>query len=250
MVALTAELELMTLGWEESTAAELPRTFAPQRPAPDEVAQQMAQKRDTRSFFRSNAEYGMLNDPALALPRGTGQPPPRYGRRAKVRRGLDVRYPTMHLSGAGGAGDLTVSLPEATERAHDVAARMQGQRMQQRDDVLKKAFRAGQDIVLGHAPNHHLEPTLGFDVPVRAEEIALQRRALEVSTGAPRRGTPLAGQTQFVRTHTPSVPEHSKYFGRSAGPETQYAEAVYRATGANPYAGKRAAARTARSGPI
>ena len=250
MVALTAELELMTLGWEESTAAELPRTFAPQRTAPDEVTQEMAQKRDTRSFFRSNAEYGMLNDPALALPRGTGRPPPRHGRRAKVRRGLDVRYPTMHLSGAEGTGGLAMSLLEETQNARDVATRTQGQRLQQRDDVLKKAFQAGQDVVLGHAPNHHLEPTLGFEVPVRADDIALQRRAAQPSPGPQRSATPLAGQTQFVRAHTPSVPTHSKYFGRSAAAETQYAEAVYRATGANPYVGRSAATRTARSGPI
>jgi hypothetical protein len=249
MVALTAELELMTLGWEESTAAELPRTFAPQCPAPDALAQEMAQKRDTRSFFRSNAEYGMLNDPALALPRGTGRPPPRHGRRAKVRHGLDVRYPTMHLSGSDGAGNLAASLPEETQHARDVSTRAH-ERLQRRDDVLKKAFQAGQNVVLGHAPNHHLEPTLGFEVPVRVEQIAPQRRAAQTSTGAQRHGTPLAGQTQFIRAHTPSVPAHSKYFGRSAAPETQYAEAVYRATGANPYAGRPGATRTARSGPI
>lgn len=256
MVALTAELELMTLGWEETAAAELPKSFAPPRPAPAEVTQQMAQKRDTRSFFRSNAEYGMLEDPAIALPRGGGRQPPRHGRRSKVRRGMDVRYPTMHLGGAAGAGDLAASVPEELDRARDVLVRKQGQRSQDRDQIFAKAFRAGQDVVQGHAPNHHLEPALGFSVPVAADAIAAEHhraRAAAAQQPAARGGTPLAGQTQIIhggRAHTPSIPAHSKYFGRNVSNEVAYAEAVYKATGVNPHVGRSAATKTARSGPI
>ena len=183
----------------------------------------------------------MMNDPGLNIPRGTGQrQPPRHGRRA-ARRGVDnnQRFATMRLSAED--ADLGSSLSDVEARERQRLVQRQQHRGSRRDDIATKAFHAGQDVIRGHAPNHHLEPTLGYQVrfqhgvqgnsrdfpsisrqhwahnrcetaqvQVDPDAIAAERRASMAATAAPpRQSTPLAGQTQLISRgslHTPSVP--------------------------------------------
>jgi hypothetical protein len=255
MVELTAEVELVEGRWT-TDAEHLPTSF---RPVPKRAAAALpngvAEKHDTRSFFRSNAEYGMMNDPGLNIPRGTGgRHPPLHGRRSG-RCGIDVRYPTMHLGAGADDEDLGASVSDVEARERQKAVQRQQQRLGRREDVATKAFFAGQSVVRGHAPNHHLEPSLGYQVHVDAAAIAAERRVkMAAAATSPRPATPLAGQTQIISRgslHTPSVrsvPGHTKYFGRNQSVEVKYAEAVFKATGYNPHASRPSA--TSRSGPI
>lgn len=255
IVALTAELEIVAGRWTEDKE-KLPTSF---KPVPKRAAAALpngvAEKQDGRSFFRSNAEYGLMNYPGLNLPRGMGQrQQPRHGRRA-ARRGIGASMErTMHLASTGDVG-MGASLSDVEARERQQLLQRQYQRPGQREDVATKAFHAGQGVVRGHAPNHHLEPTLGYRVPTDVDAIAAERRiAMEAAAAPPRQTTPLAGQTQIISRgslHTPSVrsvPGHTKYFGRNQSVEVKYAEAVFKATGYNPHVGRPTA--TSPSGPI
>ena len=88
-------------------------------------------------------------------------------------------------------------------------------------------------------PPSTLEPTLGFAMagPPSTSKSAPERDSMRLRASLPaqRSGTPLAGQTQQWQE-----PSHSKHYPRKISDETNYAEDVYKLTGANPYHGRRA----------
>jgi len=232
MAELTAEVQVASTRWQEDESETIGTTGAPARPGP------LKERADGRSFFRSNAEYGMLYEHAGALDRRQVARKPVMGRRAGVRRGVDVRYPTLELA-PGTSYDFAGSVGEEEARARAMLLERQAQAQRTREGVANKAFSAGQSVMRGHAPAHTLEPTLGFAMagPPSTSKSAPERDSMRLRASLPaqRSGTPLAGQTQQWQE-----PAHSKHYPRKISDETNYAEDVYKLTGANPYHGRRA----------